>query len=301
MLRTLRTFKDGLAKTSKRFTDTVGSLFLGDKIDAAFLDDLEEALITSDMGAQTSAAILDDLRERFSRHVLSRPAQVRARLKELLIEILDVHRQDVPVSASPHTVLVVGVNGTGKTTTIGKLAHRLSMEGKKVILAAADTFRAAASDQLSVWGERAGIPVITHREGADPGAVVFDAVSAAKARSADVLLVDTAGRLHTKSNLMEELKKMKRILSREHPGAPHEVLLVLDANNGQNAIVQARMFHEAIGVTGIVLAKLDGTSKGGIVFAISKELSLPVTFVGIGEAVEDLRDFDPKEFVEALF
>jgi fused signal recognition particle receptor len=197
-------------------------------------------------------------------------------------------------------VLVVGVNGTGKTTTIGKLAHRLQAGGKKVMLAAGDTFRAAASEQLSIWGERVGIPVIKHQEGADPGAVAFDAVSALKARSFDVLLVDTAGRLHTKSNLMEELKKVKRIISRELPGAPHETLLVLDGNTGQNALVQAKMFNEAVGVTGIVLTKLDGTSRGGIVFAIAKELEIPVKFIGIGEAVEDLRSFDPKEFVDAL-
>jgi fused signal recognition particle receptor len=195
---------------------------------------------------------------------------------------------------------MIGVNGTGKTTTVGKLAHRLRNKGKSVILAAADTFRAAASEQLSIWGERAGIPVIRHREGADPGAVVFDAISAARARAADVLIVDTAGRLHTKSNLMEELKKIKRIMSRELPGAPHEVLLVLDANTGQNALVQAKMFNEALGITGIVLTKLDGTAKGGIVFAIAKELAIPVKFVGIGETIDDLREFDPKEFVEAL-
>jgi fused signal recognition particle receptor len=194
----------------------------------------------------------------------------------------------------------VGVNGTGKTTTIGKLAYRMQYQGKKVMLAAGDTFRAAASEQLSIWGERSGIPVIKHREGADPGAVVFDAVSAAKARSIDVLIVDTAGRLHTKSNLMEELKKVRRILARELPGAPHETLLVLDGSTGQNALVQAKMFHEAVGVTGIVLTKLDGTSRGGIVFAINKELSIPVKFVGIGEAIEDLREFNSKEFVDAL-
>jgi fused signal recognition particle receptor len=197
-------------------------------------------------------------------------------------------------------VLVVGVNGTGKTTTIGKLAYRLQSQGIKVMLAAGDTFRAAASEQLSIWGERAGIPVIKHREGADPGAVVFDAVSAAKARTIDVLIVDTAGRLHTKSNLMEELKKVRRILARELPGAPHETLLVLDGSTGQNALVQAKMFHEAVGVTGIVLTKLDGTSRGGIVFAINKELSIPVKFIGIGETIEDLREFNSREFVDAL-
>jgi fused signal recognition particle receptor len=226
---------------------------------------------------------------------------VKERLRGLLLEILSARAPVFSVDAAPAVVLVVGVNGTGKTTSIGKLARRLQAEGKKVMLAAADTFRAAAAEQLSIWGERAGVPVIKHQEGADPGAVAFDAAQAAKARQIDVLIVDTAGRLHTKSNLMEELKKVKRILSRELPGAPHETLLVLDGSTGQNALVQARMFNEAIGITGIVLTKLDGTSKGGIVFAINKELAIPVKFVGIGEAVEDLRGFDPKEFVDALF
>ena len=301
MFGVLRGLRDGLAKTRKDLSDRIGSLVLGEKIDEAFLDELEEALISSDAGAQTASAVLADLKERFQRNELSSPAQVRERLKQILFETLSSSFSPFSLTSSPYTILMIGVNGTGKTTTIGKLAHRLRHEGKSVILAAADTFRAAASEQLSIWGERAGIPVIKHREGADPGAVVFDAVSAAKARAADVLIVDTAGRLHTKSNLMEELKKVKRIMSREIPGAPHEVLLVLDANTGQNALVQAKMFNEALGITGIVLTKLDGTAKGGIVFAISRELSIPVKFVGIGEAIEDLRDFDPKEFVEALF
>ena len=301
MFGVLRSLRDGLAKTRKDLSDRIGSLVLGEKIDEAFLDELEEALISSDAGAQTASAVLADLKERFQRNELSSPAQVRERLKQILFETLSSSFSPFSLTSSPYTILMIGVNGTGKTTTIGKLAHRLRHEGKSVILAAADTFRAAASEQLSIWGERAGIPVIKHREGADPGAVVFDAVSAARARAADVLIVDTAGRLHTKSNLMEELKKVKRIMSREIPGAPHEVLLVLDANTGQNALVQAKMFNEALGITGIVLTKLDGTAKGGIVFAISRELSIPVKFVGIGEAIEDLRDFDPKEFVEALF
>ncbi len=300
MFGVLRSLRDGLAKTRKDFSDRIGSLVLGEKIDEAFLDELEEALISSDVGTQTASAVLADLKERFQRNELSSPAQVRERLKQILFEILSSHFSPFSPTSFPYTILMIGVNGTGKTTTIGKLAYRLRNEGKSVILAAADTFRAAASEQLSIWGERAGIPVIKHREGADPGAVVFDAVSAARARAADVLIVDTAGRLHTKSNLMEELKKVKRIMSRELPGAPHEVLLVLDANTGQNALVQAQMFNEALGITGIVLTKLDGTAKGGIVFAISRELSIPVKFVGIGEAIDDLRDFDPKEFVEAL-
>jgi fused signal recognition particle receptor len=300
MFGVLRSLRDGLAKTRKSFSDKVGSLILGNKIDEAFLDELEEALIASDVGVETASFVLKDLKERFKRNELSSPEQVKDRLRQLLFEILSARPSVFSLTATPSVVLVVGVNGTGKTTTIGKLANRLQSEGKKVMLAAGDTFRAAASEQLSIWGERAGIPVIKHKEGADPSAVVFDAVSAAKARAVDVLIVDTAGRLHTKSNLMEELKKVRRILSRELPGAPHETLLVLDGNTGQNALVQTKMFHEAVGVTGIVLTKLDGTSKGGIIFAIYKELSIPVKFVGIGEAIEDLRNFDAREFVDAL-
>ncbi len=301
MLGVFRSLSDGLAKTRKSLSDKIGSLVLGEKIDESFLDELEEALIASDVGTATASVALKDLKERFKRKELSTTDQVKERLRQILIEILENSSSKFELSAVPSVILVVGVNGTGKTTTIGKLAYRLQSEGKKVMLAAGDTFRAAASEQLSIWGERAGIPVIKHGEGADPAAVVFDAASAARARSADALIVDTAGRLHTKSNLMEELKKMKRIVSRELPGAPHETLLVLDGNTGQNALVQARMFHEAVSLTGIIVTKLDGTSKGGIVFAISKELSLPVKFVGIGEAIEDLRPFDPKEFVNALF
>lgn len=300
MFGVLRSLSDGLAKTRKNLADKIGNLILGEKIDETFLDELEEALIASDVGVETASFVLKDLKERFKRNELSAPAQVRERLKQILLEILSAKPSMLSLDVVPAVVLVVGVNGTGKTTTIGKLAYRLQAEGKKVMLAAGDTFRAAAAEQLSIWGERIGISVIKHREGADPSAVVFDAVTAAKARAIDVLIVDTAGRLHTKSNLMEELKKVKRILSRELPGAPHETLLVLDGNTGQNALVQAKMFHEAVGVTGIVITKLDGTSKGGIVFAIIKALAIPVKFVGIGEAVEDLRSFDPKEFVDAL-
>jgi fused signal recognition particle receptor len=301
MFSVFRSLSDGLAKTRKNISEKIGSLVLGEKIDEHFLDELEEALIASDVGAETASVVLKDLNERFKRKELSTAAQVQDRLKQLLYEILSSRPAGFSVAEVPSVVLVVGVNGTGKTTTIGKLAHKLQAGGKQVMLAAGDTFRAAASEQLSIWGERAGIPVIKHQEGADPAAVVFDAVSAAKARAVDVLIVDTAGRLHTKSNLMEELKKMKRVLSRELPGAPHETLLVLDGNTGQNSLVQARMFHEAVGVTGIVLTKLDGTSKGGIVFAISKELPIPVKFIGIGEAIEDLREFNAKDFVDALF
>jgi fused signal recognition particle receptor len=300
MFGVIHSLSDGLAKTRKLFADKVGSLILGEKIDDTFLEELEEALIASDVGVGTASLVLTDLKERFKRNELSSPAQVKERLRNILFELLSARSSEFSLTAVPAVVLVVGVNGTGKTTTIGKLAYRLQAEGKKVMLAAGDTFRAAASEQLSIWGERAGIPVIKHKEGADPGAVIFDAVAAAKARGMDALIVDTAGRLHTKSNLMEELKKMRRVLSRELPGAPHETLLVLDGNTGQNALAQARMFHEAVGITGIVLAKLDGTSKGGIIFAIYKELSIPVKFVGIGESIEDLKSFEPREFVDAL-
>jgi fused signal recognition particle receptor len=300
MFGVLKSLSEGLAKTRKNLSDKIGNLILGEKIDESFLDELEEALIASDVGVATATLVLKDLKERFKRNELGAPAQVKERLKQLLVEALSARSSAFSLGTTPAVVLVVGVNGTGKTTTIGKLAKRLQAEGKKVMLAAGDTFRAAAAEQLSIWGERVGIPVIKHQEGADPGAVAFDAVSAVKARSYDVLIVDTAGRLHTKSNLMEELKKVKRLIARELPGAPHETLLVLDGNTGQNALVQAKMFNEAVGVTGIVLTKLDGTSKGGIVFAITRELDIPVKFVGIGEAVEDLRSFDPKEFVDAL-
>ena len=300
MFGVLRSLKEGLAKTRKSLADKIGTAILGEKIDEAFLYDLEEALVASDVGVATAAYVLKDLKERFERKELASAEQVKLRLKQLLTEILNGRPSGGSAAAKPHVVLMVGVNGTGKTTTIGKLAHLLKAEGKSVMLAAGDTFRAAASEQLSIWGERAGIPVIKHQEGADPGAVVFDAMSAAKARSVDVLIIDTAGRLHTKMNLMEELKKMRRIVAREITGAPHETLLVLDANTGQNALVQAKMFHEAVGINGIVLTKLDGTAKGGIVFAITKELGIPVKYIGIGEAVGDLRSFDPKEFVDAL-
>ena len=300
MLNIIHSIRDGLAKTRKSIGDRIGSLVLGEKIDDSFLEELEEALIASDVGMKTASLVLADLKDRFKRNELSSPLEVRERLKQVLFDILAERPASLSLSGAPSVILMVGVNGTGKTTTIGKLAHRLQGEGKKVMLAAADTFRAAAAEQLMVWGERNGVPVVKHKEGADPGAVAFDALAAAKARGMDVLIVDTAGRLHTKSNLMEELKKVQRILTREQPGAPHETLFVLDATTGQNALAQAKIFHQEIGVTGIVLTKLDGTPKGGIVFAINKELGLPVKFIGIGEGIEDLKDFDPREFVEAL-
>ena len=300
MLNVIHSLREGLSKTRKNISDRIGNLALGEKIDESCLDELEEALIASDVGTQTATLVLADLKERFKRNELSSPGQVRERLKDVLFEVLSGRPTSLFLTGIPSVILMVGVNGTGKTTTIGKLAHRLKGEGKKVMLAAADTFRAAAAEQLSIWGDRNGVPVIKHKEGADPGAVVFDALAAAKARGIEVLIVDTAGRLHTKSNLMEELKKVQRIIAREQPGAPQETLFVLDATTGQNALAQAKTFHQTIGITGIVLTKLDGTPKGGIVFAINKELGLPVKFIGIGEGIEDLKDFDPREFVEAL-
>ena len=300
MVNIIHSIRDGLAKTRKSIADKLGAIVLGEKIDESYIEELEEALIASDVGSQTASLVLADLRERFKRNELSSHGQVRERLKQVLFEIVASRPPSLVLSGKPSVILVIGVNGTGKTTTIGKLAHRLRGEGKKVMLAAADTFRAAASEQLSIWGERNDVPVIKHAEGADPGAVVFDALAAAKARGMDVLIVDTAGRLHTKSNLMEELKKIQRIIARELPGAPQETLFVLDATTGQNALIQAKTFHQAIGISGIVLTKLDGTPKGGIVFAINKELGLPVKFVGVGEGIEDLKEFDPREFVDAL-
>lgn len=300
MLNVIRSIRDGLAKTRKSLADRIGSIILGDKIDEDFLEELEAGLLASDVGPQTTALVLSDLKERFNRRELSTPEQVREGLKQVLLKILAERAAGFHVSTAPYVVLVVGVNGTGKTTTIGKLANRLKLEGRSVMLAAGDTFRAAASEQLSIWGERNDVPVIRHKEGSDPGAVVFDAAVAARARGVDVLIVDTAGRIHTKSNLMEELKKIQRVLSRELPGSPHETLLVLDATTGQNALAQARTFHQAVGITGIVLTKLDGTPRGGIVFAIMRELGLPVKFIGVGEGIDDLRVFDHREFVGAL-
>ena len=271
------------------------------KADPALFEELEEILISADMGMPVAERLI----EKIKREKITDPLAVRETIKEGMLAILTEHQGplNLPVAsdARPAVVVIVGVNGTGKTTTIGKMSERLRREGKKVIIAAADTFRAAAIDQLNIWGERSGADVIRHADGADPAAVVFDALSAAKARGADVLIVDTAGRLHTKVNLMEELKKIRRVLERGHPGSPHEVLLVLDATAGQNSLVQARFFNKDIGITGIVLTKLDGTAKGGIIFGIMEELKIPVKMIGVGEGIEDLKDFNAREFVEALF
>jgi len=268
------------------------------KADPILLEELEEILISSDTGAIVAERLIEKVKKARG----SEPEDVKNALKEEMLNILTEHEGALKLpDARPAVVLIIGVNGTGKTTTIGKLSDKLRGEGKKVIIAAADTFRAAAIEQLTIWGERSGAAVIRHSNGADPAAVVFDALAASKTRGVDVLIVDTAGRLHTKTNLMEELKKIRRVLEREHPGSPHEVLLVLDATAGQNSLVQARIFSKDIGITGIVLTKLDGTAKGGIILSISEELRIPIKMIGVGEGIEDLRDFNAREFVDALF
>jgi len=293
--------KERLAETRAVLTTRVDHLILGVKeIDENVLEDLEEILITSDLGVATTGALMAAVREKIARRELKSPDRVRQILREAMLRFLLLPCPDRS-GARPYVVLVVGVNGVGKTTTIAKLAHRYVSEGKKVMVVAADTFRAAAVEQLTIWSERVGAEIVKQKTGADPSAVVFDAMSAAQARGMDVVLIDTAGRLHTKVNLMDELKKIKRIASRELPGAPHDVLLVLDATTGQNAVSQAKLFHEAVEVTELAMTKLDGTAKGGILVAIAHELGLPIRYIGLGEQMEDLRDFDPAAFVEALF
>lgn len=295
--------KSGLKKTKDGLVGRIDALVLGKKeIDADTLEELEEILITSDIGVKTTVELIRTLEQRLGRNELKDGEALRGALKEEILSRLNAHHRSLDVNSQKlFVMLVIGVNGVGKTTTIGKLASRFSADGKKVLLAAADTFRAAAAEQLTAWGERSGVDVIRHKEGADPSAVVFDACKAALARGVDILIVDTAGRLHTKVNLMEEMKKIRRVIDREIPGAPHETLLVLDAATGQNAISQARLFKEAAGVTGLALTKLDGTAKGGIVVAVSHEFALPVRYIGVGESIDDLRDFDPQEFTDALF
>ena len=291
----------GLAKTQGALGGRLDSLLSGRRVDDELLDDLEELLITADFGMATTGDVIQALRGRVARGEMS-PAALRVALREELRERLKLEAGALDLDqAQPFVIMVVGVNGVGKTTTIGKLARQFTAQSKRVVLGAGDTFRAAAAEQLAIWGERAGVEVIRHGEGADPAAVAFDAAKATLARKADVLILDTAGRLHTKVNLMEEMKKIRRVLGREIPGAPHETLLVLDATTGQNALIQARLFKEAVEVSGIALTKLDGTAKGGMVVAIGAELGLPVRYVGIGEGVDDLRPFDPDLFVDALF
>lgn len=295
--------KSGLAKTRKLLMTDVDDILLGSKeIDQALFDELEEALIAADVGPAFTGELIESLKGKVKRKELGSPEILRKALRETMREIL--RRNEAPLripSDRIYTIMVVGVNGTGKTTTIGKLARNLKAEGRGVTLVAADTFRAAAIEQLDAWAKRAAVPLIRQAANADPAAVVFDAIRAAKAGRPGVVIIDTAGRLHTKVNLMEELKKMKRIMARELPGAPHEVLLVLDATTGQNAIAQARMFRDEIGVTGLILTKLDGTSKGGVVVRIAQELGIPLHYIGVGEQPDDLRPFRADEFVEALF
>lgn len=295
--------KQGLRKTHEGLVGRIDALLLGKKtIDAATLEELEEILITADIGVATTVELVRSLEQRLNRNELQDGEALKKALREEMLARLVRHSAPLDTdSASPFVIMVIGVNGVGKTTTIGKLACKFGAEGKKVLLAAGDTFRAAAVEQLEIWGQRTGVEVVRHKHGADPAAVVFDGCRAAIARKADILIVDTAGRLHTKVNLMEELKKIRRVMGREVPGAPHETLLVLDAATGQNAISQAKLFKEAADVTGIALTKLDGTAKGGIVVAVSSEFDIPVRYIGVGEGVEDLREFDPEQFVQALF
>ncbi|MBU7005469.1 signal recognition particle-docking protein FtsY [Phosphitispora fastidiosa] len=294
--------KEGLTKTRQGFVAKIETLVSGGKkIDEELYEEIEELLIQADVGVNTAVELVEDLRKAVKERKVDDAAELRNILKELIADIMGEEQAGLSLRSKPAVIVVVGVNGVGKTTTIGKLAHNFREEGRKVLLAAGDTFRAAAIDQLQIWAGRVGCDIIKHSEGADTAAVVFDAIQAAKARDIDVLIVDTAGRLHTKANLMEELKKLFRVISRELPDSPDEVLLVLDATTGQNAISQAKIFGEASGVTGIVLTKLDGTAKGGVVIGIKTELNIPVKYVGVGEKIDDLREFDPKEFVEALF
>jgi len=303
----LERLKDSVSKTRTELASRVEELVSGEKqIDPALLVKLETALLAADLGIATTRQVLTAVREKMDRKALADASQLKAEIKSQLLGVF----QSVPAAsrgngsapeAAPHVIFIVGVNGAGKTTTIGKLANRIRKENRSVLLCAADTFRAAATEQLEIWAQRAGIDIIKQKHGADPAAVVYDACAAAKARSTDAVIVDTAGRLHTKSNLMAELEKMKRTAAKVVPGAPHDILLVLDATTGQNGLAQARQFTGAVGVTGIVLTKLDGTAKGGIVVAIARELGLPIRFVGTGEQIDDLVPFDPATFVNSLF
>lgn len=292
---------EGLKKTRDSMMGKVDALLNSfTKIDEDFFDELEESLIMADVGAVTSARICENLRKKVKEEGLSDPAAVKGALKEIIAQML-AGDEALNLSTKPSIILVIGVNGVGKTTTIGKLAHNLHEDGKKVLLAAADTFRAAAIDQLQIWADRSGVDLVKHGEGSDPAAVVFDAINAGKARGCDVVICDTAGRLHNKKNLMDELSKIARVIDREAPGSAKEVLLVLDATTGQNALNQAKLFQEAAGLTGIILTKLDGTARGGVVIGIKEELNIPIKYIGVGEQIDDLRPFDSKDFVEALF
>ncbi len=293
---------EGLSKTKDNITGRIDSILNSyTKIDEDLLEELEEILITADVGVNTTMVIIDKLRELIKERGIKDPSEVRGLLKEIVEEILSEGNSKLDIEPAPAVIVMVGVNGVGKTTTIGKLALRYKAEGKKVMLAAADTFRAAASEQLDIWAKRVGVDIIKHGEGADPGAVVFDAIKASQARGVDLLICDTAGRLHNKANLMNELGKIFKILDREYPEAKREVLLVVDATTGQNAVSQAKTFKEVANITGIALTKLDGTAKGGVVLAVKSEVDVPVKLIGVGERAEDLQDFDPIAFTEALF
>ena len=294
--------KQGLTKAKQGITDKIDTVLKSyTKVDEELLEDLEEVLITADVGVNTTMDMIDKLRDAIKSKVITDPQDVRIELKNIVEDILTSENSKLDVEHSPTIILMVGVNGVGKTTTIGKLANRYKSEGKKVLLAAGDTFRAAAIEQLEVWANRSDVDIIKHQEGADPGAVIFDAIKAAKARKVDLLICDTAGRLHNKVNLMNELGKVFKIVDREFPEAKREVLLVVDATTGQNAVSQAKTFKEVADITGIVLTKLDGTAKGGVVLAVKSEVDVPVKLIGVGEGVEDLQDFDAKAFSDALF
>ncbi len=299
----LTQLRAGLKRTQELLWGRVEALFSGRAIDEDSLGQLEEVLLSADIGMATVQTLLALLRERVKRNAIRDGKDLKYFLKDEILAILNKAKYPIKPSEhpGPHVILVLGVNGTGKTTTIAKLAHRYKSARKEVLLAAADTYRAAAAEQLKIWADRIGVELIQHQTGGDPSAVAFDAISAALARKKDVLIIDTAGRLHTTRGLMEELKKLKRTLNRQMEGAPHEVLLTLDATTGNNGLLQARDFHEAVGVTGLVVAKLDGTAKGGIVVAIADRLGIPVKYIGLGESLEDLQLFDPSAFVDALF
>lgn len=293
--------KQGLSRTRSQLGNQLASLFGGGKIDADVYEELETILLTSDVGISATQALLDDIKQRVARQALSDTSQLKAALKESLMALLAPLEKPLNTSEhQPFVIMLTGVNGAGKTTTIGKLTHLFQAEGKSVLIAAGDTFRAAAREQLQAWGERNDVHVVAS-EGGDAAAVIFDAINSAKAKGIDVVLADTAGRLPTQLNLMEEISKVKRVINKALPGAPHEVLLVLDANTGQNAVMQVKAFDDALGVTGLVLSKLDGTAKGGVIAAIAQTRPIPVRFIGVGESIEDLRPFKASEFVEALF
>ena len=297
--------KEGLSKTHQGLVEQIDRLLLGKKtIDQDLLDELEGLLFAADLGVKTTGQLIEGVHQGLKKGELKEPEKVKEFIKQEILRILQSGEKPLSIDfpqTKPFVFMVVGVNGVGKTTTIGKIAYQYSSQGKQVLIGAADTFRAAAVEQLQIWANRAGADLIKQSKGTDPSAVAFDSIHAAKARNIDLVFIDTAGRLHTKVNLMEEVKKVKRIIGRECPGAPHEVLLVLDATTGQNAISQAKLFDEAIGVTGIALTKLDGTAKGGIIVGITQELNIPIRFIGVGEGIDDLREFNASEFVQALF